>query len=69
MCSAEARKRQEFKDEPYPGEYVKYIGGWASGNNIKSGEPCIAYSIYTDRTPYYEWEGEFIDLAKMKEGG
>jgi hypothetical protein len=45
MCSAEARKRQEFKDEPYPGEYVKYIGGWAKrdylcdhcGNNIKSG--------------------------------
>jgi hypothetical protein len=51
--------------------YVITVGitSKAGGNNIKSGEPCIAYSIYTDRTPYYEWEGEFIDLAKMKEGG
>ena len=61
-------------DNPYPGEYVKFIEGAAledyvcdlCSNTIEHTDKCYAFSIYTDRQPYWAWEHEFIKIATIK---
>lgn len=55
-------------ESPYPGEYVKFKPGKAKHKMncdycalpIKKDSPCCAFSVYTDKRPYFEWEGEYI---------
>lgn len=55
-------------ESPYPGEYVKFVSGESKKNMvcdfcaipIKKGDYCCAFSGYTDNTPYFEWEEEYI---------
>ena len=62
----------EIKNFPkFNGEYRKFIIGKAKndylcdtcGNQKKiyKGDTCVAYSLYTVRTPYYSWEDEYIE--------
>ena len=62
-------------DEPYPGEYLKFVPGLAlteylcdiCGGAIFEGEPCIAYSISTRKTPYFAWESNYIKETKKED--
>lgn len=52
----------------YPGEFVRVIEGRSMstfvcdlcGVGLNVGEAAAALSIYTERTPYSEWESTFI---------
>jgi len=52
----------------YPGEEIKVVEGIAKGDfvcdgcggNLFSNEPAYAVSVYTVRTPYFSWEGEYL---------
>ena len=66
-CSAHAQ--QTFPEpEPYPGEFVKFVFGKAKtsficdycGKIIIEKERCCAFSLYTKRNPYFEWEDGYI---------
>lgn len=60
----------------YPNEYIYAVHGTAnkqmkcdkSDEPIEIGDPCVAVSIYTPRTPYYEWEKYFIEPNGVVEG-
>jgi len=63
--------REQFpNNDPYPGEHIKVVSGFAisdmicdgCGDSLWAGRECAAVSIWTDRggIPYYEWEREFI---------
>ncbi len=30
---------------------------------LETGKFCWAWSVYTKRTPYFEWEGQFLELT------
>lgn len=55
-------------ENPYPGEYVKFVSGKAKKNmccdycsiTIKKGTLCCAFSVYTDDRPYSKWEDNYI---------
>jgi hypothetical protein len=68
-CKADFR--QQFPDDnPYPGEHIKIVSGFAGFDMVCDGcgcpvglwTECAAVSIWADRggIPYYEWEREFI---------
>lgn len=65
---AKSERRQFPTDNPYPGEYVKFVVGLANGNFncdrcnafMPANSACVAFSIYSDRIPYYAWEDDFI---------
>lgn len=60
----------------YPDEYIYAVHGTAkeqmkcdeSREPIEVGDPCVAVSIYTSRTPYYMWEYNYIDPNGTVEG-
>jgi hypothetical protein len=68
-CAANLRKLFPT-DNPYPGEYVKFVTGRASKDcicdgcidfkPIKQGEPAVAFSSWDDYHPYSPWESEFL---------
>lgn len=74
ICAACAIQQRDLfpRDEPYPGEYVKFLNGLAlkvftcdlCHATILKGEKCCAFSISTDRTPYFCWEHEFIKIKE-----
>lgn len=59
-------------DEPYPGEFVKFVSGIARneylcdlcGAAINVTDVCIAFSISTERAPYTAWEQNYIDTGE-----
>jgi len=66
--------REQFPDDnPYPGEHIKIVSGFAGldlvcdgcGDPLMTGYRCAAVSIWSDRggIPYSEWEGEYISEA------
>lgn len=66
-CAAELRK--EFPVEsPYPGEHVKFVDGTARQDFrcdqcyafIQTGDPCSAFTIWTDRQGFVAREEEYI---------
>ena len=74
------RTRERFPtNNPYPGEYVKFVDGTAkkaclcdgcpTRRPIAEGEPCTAFSIWAEhgRIPYYPWEQEFLNVIPTKE--
>jgi hypothetical protein len=54
----------------YPGEWHRTIQGYAlapftcdlCGKSIPQGNLCLAQSMGQNRTPYFEWEGDFIKI-------
>lgn len=70
-CAGKMHRRL-ISDNPYLGEYVKFVHGNAKGGyrcdlcggDIETGKLCCAFTIYTNRTPYFAWEGEFISIEK-----
>ncbi len=36
---------------------------------IETGKFCWAWSVYTKRTPYFEWEGSYLELTDPNAGG
>jgi hypothetical protein len=55
-------------DNPYPGEYLKFVEGDAKRDFIcdHCDQPipihgmCFAFSVWTDRFPYFDWEDGYI---------
>ena len=74
LCSTCATDRRELfpNDNPYPGEYIKFVPGYAledyfcdlCGGAIETKQACTAYSIWTNRRPYTAWESEYIKLKE-----
>lgn len=74
-CQYKTKKRFP-SDNPYPGEYLKFVEGTAKhpmicddcGTPIIREEECCAFTIWADhgRQPYYEWEGEYLNLKEDK---
>jgi hypothetical protein len=70
-CSIDQR-RLFPNDNPYPGEHVKFLPGFALQNYycdlcaaaIFEGEKCVAFSIWTDRTPYIPWEQVYMKIEE-----
>lgn len=68
-CATVSRKRFPTNN-PYPGEYLKFIGGTAlnkylcdhCGDAINIGDKCTAFSIWTDTRPYLPWESDYIKI-------
>lgn len=60
------------EQSPYPGEYVRFLNGKAKknmfcdscGKNISMNEKCVAFSIYSDSRPYFDWENNYISTIK-----
>lgn len=61
-------------DNPYPGEHLKFLPGFAlddffcdhCGGAIFTGEDCTAYSVWTDNTPYFSWESDYIKIKESQ---
>lgn len=59
-------------DNPYPGEYLKFLPGLAlsdflcdyCGIAILTDQDCTAYSVWTDRRPYIPWEQIYIKIEE-----
>ena len=70
-CAMVSRKRFP-NDNPYPGEYLKFIPGTAlndylcdhCGGAIYVGQKCTAFSIWTNSRPYIVWESEYIKIKE-----
>lgn len=53
----------------FPIEHKKYVHGKAKGDyrcdgcnkEIKQGEECVAFSLFTDEIHYYPWESSYIE--------
>lgn len=71
-CSNLVKERCGDSLNPYPGEYLKFVDGRAirtckcdhCGVAINALEKCCAYSVSTNKAPYYEWEHEYIFTQK-----
>lgn len=70
-CEKESRKLFPTSS-PYPGEFIIFTPGIAKktmmcddcGLDLAVEDEVCAFSISTDRTPYYPWEEEFITITK-----
>ena len=74
LCPMCANKTRALfpTDNPYPDEFVKFVGGMALFDmycdgcmkTLVSGDHCVAVSFWHKlRNPYYEWELDYIDLT------
>lgn len=74
ICCETCGKRWEkhAADNKYPGEHIKVVwgaylsNGFCDGcypeNPLAKGTRVAAVSVYTARTPYFEWEHEHIQM-------
>jgi len=63
-------KRLFPKENPYPGEHVKFVKGRAlkeficdnCGCDLKEDDEAVAFTIWADhaRQPYKSWESEYL---------
>lgn len=66
----------ETETTKFDGEYCKFVPGAARldficdqcGAPIKAGADCWAMSIWTDRTPYSNWEPGYIKARREEQG-
>lgn len=66
-CAKDARKAFPV-ESPFPGEHVKFLPGAAlkafrcdhCDAAIEPGDPCSAFTIWTDQQGFASWEGEYV---------
>lgn len=73
-CAAEMRKQFPV-EQPYPGEHVKFVYGFAKSPfrcdhcyaQIAIGDACTAFTIWTDAQGFAAWESDYV--APTRPGG
>lgn len=68
LCSSCATAIRPVIGRSYPGEGVKFLPGVLKVHcfcdhcmaELKAGDNAEAVSIYTDKRPYFEWEGSYL---------
>jgi hypothetical protein len=73
-CAEDTRNRF-VSDEPFPGEFLKFVHGIAlyryfcdtCGRTIDLNSKCTAFSIWTNLRPFVPWESGYIKIQEEED--